>query len=83
MIFNERFSVNSQKQIKKLEENMLVSFFGLIESLKKNPLPLEAVRCKDVGFENIFKIFLSKYALLYEILFEEGIILIYSIKKEY
>lgn len=82
MNFQERYSVLSQKSIKHLDFDKAKEIIGKIYLLNNNPLSSSSKRCKDTKFrEVIFEMHFGEHRILYEVIFEEKIILIHNIEK--
>ena len=82
MNFEERYSVWAQKELKHIDFEIAIKIFEFMESLKENPFPSKAKRCKNPEYnENVFEVNIENYRILYEILFKEKIILIHKIEK--
>ena len=82
MNFQERYCVLAQKSIKHLDFDVSREIINRIYSLNSNPFPSISKRCKDTKFRDIiFEMNFNEYSILYEIIFEEEIILIHNIEK--
>ena len=80
MSFSVFFSRRAEKEIKTLEKRRIARrCLEKIKLLSENPIPKGAIRLK--GLENVFRIRVGKYRIVYKVLFEKRLILIVRIRK--
>ncbi len=78
-MFNLEFSNQAKDFLRKCDKNLCVRIIEKIELLKTNPVPHNAVRV--VGEERTFRIRIGSYRVLYEVKWNEKVILIVNIDK--
>ena len=82
-MLEERFSVNVQKKLKREHHDNVMKLVELVDSLRVNPIKKNSLRCKEPGYsETIFTISCLDYRILYEVDFNENVIIIQDIEKE-
>lgn len=79
MTFSVEFSKKAQKDLKNLDEIIANRCLAEIETLKENPFPRDAIKVK--GEDNVFRIRVGKYRILYEVYPETNLTLITKIDK--
>lgn len=81
-MLEDRYTTATQRKLRKMDIEIAKSIIQKITSMKKAPLPIDAMRCRDKEFrENVFEIIYLKHRILYELDFEDNIILIHKIEE--
>ncbi len=78
-MFSVFFSRRAGKDIKRLDKRITNRCLEKIKLLSTNPIPKHVVKLK--GSENIYRIRIGKYRILYSVYFERKIIIIVKIGK--
>jgi len=79
MSFSVFFSRRAEKELKALEKRIAKRCLERIKALSENPAPKGAIKLK--GLENVFRIRIGKYRIVYKVFFEKRLILIVRIGK--
>jgi len=79
MNFSVFFSRRAEKEFKTLERRIAERCLEKIKLLSENPIPRGAIKLK--GLENVFRIRVGKYRIVYKVIFEKRFILIVRIGK--
>ena len=79
MSFSVFFSRRAKKEFKTLERRIAKRCLEKIKQLSGNPIPKGAIKLK--GLENVFRIRVSKYRIVYKVFFEKRLVLIVRIGK--
>ena len=79
MNFSVFFSRRAEKEFKTLERRIAERCLERIKALSENPVPRGAVKLK--GMENVFRIRIGKYQIVYKVFSERKLILIVRIGK--
>ena len=81
-MLDERYSIASQRKIKKMHYKDAMDIIDRVNSMRSSPFPRNAARCKDNEFrENVFELIHFGYRILYELNFEDNVILIHNIEE--
>ncbi len=78
-MFLIEFSKRVEKDLKNIDKIIAKRCLIEIEKLKENPFPRDVIKVK--GEENVFRIRVGKYRILYEVYHERKIVLIVKIDK--
>lgn len=82
-MLEDRYSIVSQRQIKKMKSEIAKSIIQKIDSMRISPLPIDAIRCKEHDFrESVFELLHLGHRILYELNFEDNVLLIHNIEKK-
>lgn len=76
--FKIQFKRSAQKDLKKLEKVLVQRILSSIELLSDDPTPRNSKKLKEV--ENIYRIRVAKYRIVYEINQDQKVIIIYYIR---
>ena len=76
--FKIQFKRSAQKDLKKLEKILIQRILNSIELLSDDPTPRNSKKLK--GVENIYRIQVGKYRIVYEISQNRNLIIIYYIR---
>ena len=79
MKFSVEFSRRAERYLKKLDKIIAKRCIFKIEMLQENPFPRDAVKVK--GRENVFRVRVGKYRILYEVYPKIKTVLITKIDK--
>lgn len=76
--YNIQFKRSAQKDLRKLERVLISRVLSAVESLSSHPTPRNSKKLK--GVENIYRIRLGKYRIVYEVDKIHNVITIYYIR---
>ncbi len=76
--FKIHFKRSAQKDLKKLEKVLVQRILNNIELLSEDPTPRNSKKLK--GVENIYRIRVGKYRIVYEINQDQKMIIIYYLR---
>ena len=79
MRFSVEFSKRAQKDLKNLDKIISNRCLTEIENLRENPFPRDAIKVK--GEDNVFRVRVGKYRILYEVYHDRKLVLIAKIDK--
>lgn len=81
-MFEIRFSNKSEKNIKQCENKIKKRFKHLFEKLKTNPIPIQKYDLKKIaGREDIYRIRLSSYRVVYCVYWKQRLIRVLKIER--
>lgn len=82
-MLEDRYSLISQRQLRKIKIDVAKSIIKKIDSMKKNPFPINAMRCKEDDFrESVLEVLHLGYRILYELDFNDNVLLVHRIEKD-
>ena len=81
MAFSIKFTTKATKFTKKLEPLIKKRIKEKINNLSKNPFPSETVRVESYKDYKVFRVRIGDYRILYNINFQEKLIIIIKIDK--
>lgn len=76
--FEIRFKRSAQKDLKRFNKDLILRILSNIEDLSKEPIPRNSKKLK--GVENIFRVRVGKYMVVYEINQTQNLVTIYYVR---